>query len=391
MTMSVRMLLGAMMLGLSLDSAGAQPQPARLGVERAPTSPRNTARPAAVPVKDKLNAWTVGLAGGLLEGAPIRFATEIARVADDGDNLHVLPIVTRGPAENVEALLYLKGVDAAIINADALEQFKSIVPDIQQRVTFILNLFPSELHIFAGPDINSLSDLKGKKVNFNTPGTAAAYSGPLIFERLKVDVEKTFIPHQVAAEKMKTGEIAALIFVTSKPVDLFSRGKFDSGYKFLPVPFEGLEEFYLPSTLTSADYPQLVAPDRPIDTVAVPTLLAAFNWPRLSDRYKRVERLTQHLFDRIEQLKQPGFHPKWKEVNLSASVPGLKRFPAAQQWLDGANRPATVDAERTINPERVRELTRAAAPNDRAEADRLFREFMEWQRRPEARRSGRGQ
>ena len=212
-----------------------------------------------------------------------------------------------------------------------------------------------------------------------------------MFERLKVDVEKTFIPHQVAAEKMKIGEIAALVFVASKPVDLFSRGRFDSDYKFLPVPFEGLEEFYLPSTLTSADYPQLVAPDKPIDTVAVPTMLAAFNWPRLSDRYKRVERLTQHLFDRIEQLKQPGFHPKWKEVNLSASVPGLKRFPAAQQWLDGANRPARAEAERTINPERVRELTRAAAPNDRAEAERLFREFMEWQRRSEARRSGRGQ
>src|SRR4051794_36245212 len=49
---------------------------------------------------EKLNAWTVGLAGGLLEGAPIRFATEIARTVDDGENLHVLPIVTRGPAEN---------------------------------------------------------------------------------------------------------------------------------------------------------------------------------------------------------------------------------------------------------------------------------------------------
>ena len=392
MTTLVRALLGAMIIGLPLAvPAGAQPQPARLNINRAPAVPRTTAKPAAVPVKDKLNAWTVGLAGGLLEGAPIRFATEIARVADDGDNLHVLPIVTRGPSENVEALLYLKGVDVAIINADALEQFKSLVPDIEQRVTYILNLFPSELHIFAGPDINSLGDLKGKKVNFNTPGTAAAYSGPLMFERLKLDVEKTFIPHQVAAEKMKTGEIAALVFVTSKPVDLFARGKFDAGYKFLPVPFEGLEEFYLPSTLSSADYPQLVAPDKPIDTVAVPTMLAAFNWPRPSDRYKRVERLTQHLFDRIDQLKQPGFHPKWKEVNLSASVPGLKRFPAAQEWLDGATRTATVNAERTINPGTARELVRAAAPNDRAEQERLFRAFMEWQRRPEARRSGSGQ
>lgn len=43
-----------------------------------------------------INAWTVGLAGGLLEGAPIRLAAEIARVVDDGDNLHVVPIVMWG-------------------------------------------------------------------------------------------------------------------------------------------------------------------------------------------------------------------------------------------------------------------------------------------------------
>src|SRR5829696_4606060 len=197
MTISAKVLFTiGIIMGLPLAvPASAQPQAARLSSERASGEraagmPRPTAKPAAVPVKDKLNAWTVGLAGGLLEGAPIRFATEIARVADDGDNLHVLPIVTRGPSENVEALLYLKGVDVAIINADALEQFKSLVPDIEQRVTYILNLFPSELHIFAGPDINSLGDLKGKKVNFNTPGTAAAYSGPLMLDRLKLDVEK---------------------------------------------------------------------------------------------------------------------------------------------------------------------------------------------------------
>ena len=74
-------------------------------------------------IKERLNAGTVGLAGGLLEGAPIRFATEIARVVNDGGAVHVLPIVTRGPTENVNDLLYLKGVDAAIINSDSLEEY----------------------------------------------------------------------------------------------------------------------------------------------------------------------------------------------------------------------------------------------------------------------------
>jgi hypothetical protein len=101
-------------------------------------------------VRDRLNARTVGLAGGLLEGAPIHFATEIARVVTDGGEVQVLPIVTRGPTENVNDLLYLKGTDAAIINNDPLEEYKSQVPQIQQPVTYILNLFPSELHIRQG-------------------------------------------------------------------------------------------------------------------------------------------------------------------------------------------------------------------------------------------------
>src|SRR5262249_39069914 len=72
-------------------------------------------------MKLKLNEWTLGLAGGLLEGAPIRLATEIARVVNDGENLHVLPIVTRGPTENLNDLLFLKGIDMAIISSDSLE------------------------------------------------------------------------------------------------------------------------------------------------------------------------------------------------------------------------------------------------------------------------------
>src|SRR5215468_5871171 len=139
--------------------------------------------------KERINAWTVGIAGGLLEGAPIRLATEMARVVDDGPNLHVLPIVTRGPTENVNSLLYLRGVDMAIISSDSLEEYRIQTPDISSRIRFVLNLFPSELHIFVRPEINSLQDLAGKKVNFNTQGTAAAYSGPLIFSRLGINAE----------------------------------------------------------------------------------------------------------------------------------------------------------------------------------------------------------
>src|SRR6202163_2080049 len=199
-------------------------------------------------IRERVNAGTIGLAGGLLEGAPIRFAAEIARVVNEGGDMQVLPIVTRGPTENVNDLLYLKGVDTAIINSDSLEEYKSQVPQIQQRIAYILSLFPSELHIFVRPEIKTLADLAGKKVNFNTQGTAAAYSGPLIFSRLGINVEKMFIPHPVALEQMKRGEIDAVVFVTSKPVDAFLKGRWDPGFKFLPVEYGSkFEDYYLPT------------------------------------------------------------------------------------------------------------------------------------------------
>ena len=308
--------------------------PASAQARRASKNPRPPV-PAEETIRDRLNAATVGLAGGLLEGAPIRFATEIARVVNDGGDMQVLPIVTRGPTENVNDLLYLKGVDAAIINSDALEEYKSQVPQIQQRISYILNLFPSELHIFVRPEIKTLTDLAGKKVNFNTQGTAAAYSGPLIFSRLGVDVEKMFIPHPVALEQMRRGEIAAVVFITSKPVDAFVKRKWEEGFKFLPVEYgPKFQDYYLSSSLEPADYPDLIAKDQHIATIAVPTILAAYNWRPDSPRYGRVARFVDKLFGGIDKLRSPGFDAKWKDVNLRTQAPGLERFQAAQEWLD---------------------------------------------------------
>ena len=285
--------------------------------------------------QEKMNAWTVGLAAGLIEGAPLRLAAEMARIVDDGSNLHVLPIVTRGATENLNSLLYLRGVDLAIINSDALEEYKVEFPEIRKHVTYLLNLFPSELHIFVRPEIRSLQDLAGKKVNFNTQGTAAAYTGPLIFSRLGIDIDKSFIPHPVALQQMRKGEMAAVVFITSKPVDAFLRGQWEPGFKFLPVTYDSkLEDYYLPATLEASDYPALIKQGERIPTIAVPTALVSYNWPLNSNRYLRVARFSEYLFSRIDRLQGTGFDQKWKTVNLAATVPGLARFQAAQEWLE---------------------------------------------------------
>jgi TRAP-type uncharacterized transport system substrate-binding protein len=296
-------------------------------------------RPPASQMLRLMNQATIGLAAGQPEGAPLRFATELARFVDDGANLRVVPIVTRGPSENVNDLLYLRGIDAAIIYGDVLEQFskQGQAANLARRINYITHLFPSELHVFVRPEIKSLEDLAGKPVNFNTPGTAAAYSGPIIFERLGIKVDARFDPHPVAmAEMANNNKYAATVWVSTKPLDPFLKRKWPDGFKFLPVALtEKLEQYYLPAQLDASDYPGLIPAGQSVQTIGVPAVLAVFAWKEGSDRHARVVRFIDRLIERLPKLQStPGLHPRWADLNLAATVPGWQRFPAMQARID---------------------------------------------------------
>jgi hypothetical protein len=342
-------------------------------------------RPAPPGIRERMNAWTIGLASGLLEGAPLRFTAEIARALNDGDEMRVIPMVTRGVGDNLKDLLYLRGVDAAIIYGDSLSELSG-QPEVQRKVNYIASLFPAELHVLARPDIRTLQDLNGKTVNFNTKGTPAAYTGPIIFDKLNIKAKYTFNPHPVVAREMMSGkgDCAAVVLLSSKPLDAFAAKKWPAGFHFLPVPYSiRLGQYYLPSALKDTDYPNLIAKGEQVPTLAVPAVLAAFDWPRGSDRYRRMERFVQYLFARLTILQtQPGYHPKWKDVNLAAKVPGWDRFPPVQAELDKVSSPESLD--------RFRAQAARALPDDPAEQERLFQEFVKWANDPAVRqRAGR--
>jgi len=288
--------------------------------------------------KERINEWTIGLAAGLPEGAPLRFAAELARALDDGNNMRVLPIVTRGPFENFGDLLQLRGVDAAIVYGDTLYHFEKVekVPRALDRVNFVASLFPSELQIFVRPEINSLQDLAGKPVNFNTQGTAAAYSGPLIFSRLGIKVIEKFDPHPAAMREIRNSDkYAATVWVTTKPVQAIVGQDWPAGFKLLSVPYtKELEELYLPASLDNADYPKLIQQGQKVQTIAVPAVLAVYNWGPDSPRYRRMQRFVDYLFTRLKNLQQPPNHPAWKSVNLAAPVPGWRRYGPVQAKLE---------------------------------------------------------
>jgi TRAP-type uncharacterized transport system substrate-binding protein len=321
--------LFALALVLLFSFSAVQSEPRKRAAE-ALASPGETGKVALV------NDWTVGIAAGQLEGTFIRLAAELAKVLDDGDNLRVLPVVTYGGAENVTDLLYLHGVDVALTYSDDLEQFKRSgdAKNIDQRINYISELFVGEVHVYARPEIASLTDLEGKKVGFDTKGAAPTVTAPILFERLGIHVEAAFVNNAIGIERMKSGEFAAIVHLVSKPNDLFAKLNPIPGFHFLSVEFgDRFADYYVPATLTHGDYPNLIRPDERIDTIAVPGVLAVYNWPKGTDRFRRVERFVNYYFTQFDRLKEPSFHPSWKDVNLSAQVPGWKRFWVADAKL----------------------------------------------------------
>jgi len=373
-------LIGLLAPLLSALIAGAGPSEAQ-------TSPAARGAPSAVAIGEggkvaRINNWTVAIAAGLLEGSFIRFAAELGKALDDGDNLRILPIVTYGASENISDLLYLRGVDIAITHADVFDIYKKSgdVRNIEQRVNYISQMHNTEFYVLARSDIASLQDLAGKKVGFHVKGSGPSVTGPMIFERLGIKVEPVFINHTFAIEKMRSGEIAAIFQLGAKPNDLLAKLKPEPGLHFVPINWgPKFSDYYLPSTLTHDDYPNLIPPGGSIDTLAVPVVLAVYNWPKASERYRRVERFVQYYFERFEKLKQPSFHPKWKEINLAARVPGWHRYPAAEEALAAA---ATKDGGAGRQAGSNEPLSAPARVDaSAAEKSPLFEEFMEWRQK----------
>ena len=363
----------------------------QIGAASAQTIPPSLQQGGPDPaIRERKNNWSLGIAGGLIDGTYMRFADELAKVLDDGDNLRILPMVSYGAASNLEDLIYLRGVDLAVTQSDVFEYFRTErkTPNLQNRVHYVLRLPIAELHVLAKTDVRSIEDLRGKKVNFGPAGSGSSLTGTIVFQRLGVKVEQVLIDQQSALQKLQSDEVAALVRVVGKPVEFFTRIPPNSGLHLVPIPFtKTFADYYTLGELEAKDYPSLIPEGQKVDTIAVPTVLAVFNWPKNSDRYRRIERFVERLFANWDKFQVAPRHPKWRDVNLAATVPGWTRHVTAEQMLTRLRGPAVVSREE-LSRDFEAYLRQAGknAPQTQADRDALFRQFLQWREQQQGRR-----
>ena len=342
--------------------------------------------------KQALNANTVTLISGTIGGTYVQFGADLASVLDNGNQLRVLPIVGRGSVQSVADILFLQGVDIGIVRADTLDYLerKGFAKDIKKQFTYVTKLYNEEMQVIAPKSVQSLRDLEGKRVSVDLPNGSTFVTVLTVAERIGLKANWLYIEQRIAMEKLKAGELDAVIVVGGKPYKSVSTFNNDGRFHLVRVDYERpLQNDYLPATLTAKDYPNLIADGERVDTIAVPALLAAYNWAPNTDRYRKLTQFVDAFFTKFPALQNPPFHPKWKETSLSAPLPGWNRLPYAQQWLDAHNiQPiarSKFDEFLKQNP------ATGKGPQSEVDKEALFKQFQAWQADQAAKENARAQ
>jgi uncharacterized protein len=336
---------------------------------------------------EQVNRNTVSIISGSpgSDATYLQVAYDLAAVLNDGENLRIMPVVGVGGSQNIRDVRALKGIDIGLTQVSILNNFRRVNDTLgvsDDKIVYITKLFNLEMHLVGRSGITSVEQLKGQKVNLDELGSGTNYSMRDVFKRLGINIQEVNLPQTLALEKVKTGEIAATVLVAGKPTLSMSRLRLSDGFKFIPIPYsKPLTTDFLPTELTHDDYPDMIPAGQSVETIADNAILIAYNWPKNTDRYRRVETFINAFFPRIAEFAQPPHHVKWREVNLGATLAGWTRLESAETWLKSNGEKAVAEERSQFRSFLTRQTPNPAnSPEVAANADRLFDEYLKWVR-----------
>jgi TRAP-type uncharacterized transport system substrate-binding protein len=215
-------------------------------------------------------------------------------------------------------------------------------------------------------------------VNIGPAGGSSAVTATILFRAFNIKVEPLALDGHAAIEKLKQGTIAAAVIVGAKPTPLIAEISASDSLHLLPIEFgAGLEVSYLPTGFDRDDYPNLIEMETEIPSVATGLVLLTAASKDDPGHTERVAGFVEALFSRFAELKKAGRHPKWREINLAASLPGWTRNQAAEAWLTeqqkgSARRDPQAKIEAGLAPSHL--------PVGQNQREALFKQYIEWQR-----------
>lgn len=267
---------------------------------------------------------------GGTSGTYIQIGRDVSRLsAECGVNLSV--VESAGSLENLVAVKKRTNTQFGIVQSDVLEYVRTYAvndPELQRSLYGVRIMYPlynEEVQVLARRDINSLSDLAGKKVAIGKADSGTFLTSTLILDIMKINnAERLKIGASDALGLLLDGQIDALFYVAGAPTKLFSNVDIDgSRFHLLNMTEPELQATYTATEIAGGTYP--FQPD-PVNVVAVKAVLMTYDYKAQKNRYhqqscKAVSDIASVILTNFDRLKESG-HPKWRNVDFSQLPPG---------------------------------------------------------------------
>lgn len=291
------------------------------------------------------NSNVQGIITGGVGGTYIQIGLDLSKLLAEKTQLRMIPMIGAGSATNILDLLKRYGVDFAIVQSDVIAHIEYRYPGNKEvaKLAYVSKIYNEEIHLVgrANDGPKSIADLAGRRVNIGSNGSGTQITSRLLLDFLNIDVEQSTLSNTDALKALKEGKIDAMIFVAGRPASLLSSIKPEDNLALLAIPFlPSLSDTYARAEFEPQDYPNLIS-GKFVPTISVGAILIVYdNFVRQGERYANVVNFVQTFFSNIDTLRDGPYHPKWKEIDIRAEVPGWKRFEAAKNLLNRGLAPA---------------------------------------------------
>ncbi len=260
----------------------------------------------------------------------------LASQLDAKSGVRVLSLAGRGGESNLKDLLYLRGVDLAVVNADSLAHLEGTPLSVlaKRELRYVTKLFDQRVLLITRSSITTIQELSGKTIGVRSERPDARTTAETLFRLMGVPVRFEDLSRQPNGDLVQD---AALVLESELPqAGELINGL--SGYRLLPIPFDDrLAVAYRPAQVPARELARLTA-GRAVATIRVDTILAIYNWRSASPRRADVLAFIGAFYAKLAQLRQGPDGVLWRQVGVVADVPGWTRYALAEpsRYIDPA-------------------------------------------------------
>ena len=265
-------------------------------------------------------------------GRATQAINQLADYASRLANVRVLPVAGHGAVANVRDLLYLRGVDLAVLNSDVLAFLDQTgqYPDARRRIRYVTHLFDQKVFLLVRKDINAIEDLRGRRLVVLSEAGSSRVTATVLFGLRKINVAVEAIGPGEVLDDAGLSKFDGALLLSDELLRVRFGAQTRQGYHLLPIAMTPELQKTYQSAVIGAQELAGFSNAANVETVTVSTLLAVFNWTPLHGRYADVTNFIAAFFMNFKGLREQTSNSIWRQADIAAQSPGWTRFPAVQ-------------------------------------------------------------